>query len=63
MLVRPLISNPLDNTVSQPLTRPTDTLPARTIHHEAQAVMRQVTAHIQTREQLEDFLTQVDAIG
>jgi len=56
-LVCPLISNPLDKTVSQPPTRPTDTLPARTIHHEAQAVMRQVTAHIQTREQLDDFLT------
>ena len=62
-LVCPLILNLLDKTVLQPPTWPTDTVPTQTIHHEAQAVMHQVTAHIQTCEQLDDFIMQVDAFG
>jgi len=49
--------------ISQPSTRPTDTLPVQTIYHEAQAAMRQITAHVQMREQLDELLSQVEAIG
>ena len=35
----------------------------RTIHHECQAAIREITAHIQTREQLDVLLSQVDDIS
>ena len=35
----------------------------RTIHHECQAAIREITAHIQTREQLDVLLSQVDGIA
>ena len=34
-----------------------------TIHHECQTAIREITAHIQTREQLDELLTQVDGIA
>ena len=34
-----------------------------TIHHECQAAIREITVHIQTREQLDELLTQVDDIA
>ena len=61
-LIGPLLSNPLEKTDSHSLPRLTDTLPTRTIHHETQAAVRQITAHIQTHEQLDQLLEQVDSI-
>lgn len=55
--------NPLEKNTSQSSQRPTDTIPMRTIHHECQAAIREITAHIQTREQLDELLTQVDDIA
>jgi hypothetical protein len=40
-----------------------DTVPMRAIYHECQAAIREITAHIQTREQLDELLTQVDDIA
>ena len=55
--------NPLERNSSQSSQRPTDTIPMHTIHHECQAAIREITAHIQTREQLDELLTQVDDIA
>ena len=57
------MSNPLETSIpSQPLQRSTDTVQMRTIHHETLTAIRQATAHVQTREQLDGLLSQVDAI-
>ena len=61
------MSNPLETSIpksipSQPLQRSTDAVPMRTIHHETLTAIRQATAHVQTREQLDGLLSQVDAI-
>lgn len=58
-----LLCNPLEKNPLQSSQRPTDTIPMRTIHHECQAAIRETTAHIQTREQLDELLTQVDDIA
>ena len=58
-----LLCNPLEKNPSQSSQRPTDTIPMRTIHHECQAAIREITTHIQTREQLDELLTQVDDIA
>lgn len=50
-------SNPLE---SPSRLRPTDTLPARAVFHEANAAIRSLTAHIQTREQMDDLLEKLD---
>ena len=62
-LVGLLPSNPLDKAILQPLMRLTDTLPAWMIYHEAQAAMCQIMAHVQMHEQLDELLSQVEAIG
>ena len=59
----PLLCNPLEKNPLQSSQRPTDTIPMRTIHHECQAAIREITAHIQTREQLDVLLSQVDDIA
>ena len=58
-----LLCNPLERNLSQSSQRPTDTVPMRTIHHECQAAIREITAHIQTREQPDELLTQVNDIA
>lgn len=41
---------------------PTQTLPARTVFHEAQAALRPLLTGVQTQEQLEGLLDKIGAI-
>ena len=56
------LSNLLERNPSQSQW-PTDMVPMRTIHHECQAAIHQITAHIQTRDQLDELPCQVDDIA
>ena len=38
-------------------------VPMHTIHHECQAAIHQITTHIQTHDQLDELLCQVDDIA
>jgi len=50
-------SNPLDAPL-QPC--PTDTISAQTVFHETQAVIRGLTTHIQTQEQMDRLLDKLN---
>ena len=47
-----LMSNPLDPAACQEIHR-METLPARTIFHELQALIRPLAGHVQTQEELD----------
>ena len=51
-----LLRSLLERNLSQPSNRPTDTVSMCTVHQECQAAIRQTTAHVQTREQLDQLL-------
>ncbi|THU93979.1 hypothetical protein K435DRAFT_669225 [Dendrothele bispora CBS 962.96] len=57
-----LQTNPVDRRPELPASRPTDTVNARTVFHEANATLRPLIDNFRTTEQLEAFLTQIKGI-
>ncbi|KAF5376134.1 hypothetical protein D9615_007698 [Tricholomella constricta] len=53
------MSNPLDAPIQ---ARRTDTLPARAVFHETQAAIRNLSAHVQTQEHLDNLLEKIYSI-
>ena len=57
-------SGPVSNLLDSPSRpRPTDTISARTVFHEANAAIRSLTAHIQTQEQMDDLLKKLNHLS
>ncbi|KAJ7750638.1 hypothetical protein B0H16DRAFT_1318601 [Mycena metata] len=60
-LLKPTVS--AKKTLHTPVTaRPTETLPARDVFHEIQTAIRPLMAHVETREQVDDLLRNLDGI-
>ncbi|KAJ7778921.1 hypothetical protein B0H16DRAFT_1300474 [Mycena metata] len=60
-LLKPTVS--AKKTLHAPVTaHPTETLPARDVFHEIQTAIRPLMAHVETREQVDDLLRNLDGI-